>query len=60
MLIYGEFEAFARIFEGLNLLINGGFTAKELVLRIFWLFSARMRFVGDEASKLDRLRRGSA
>ena len=42
-----------------GLLINDGFIAKELVLRIFWLFGAQLRSVGDEASKLDRLRRGS-
>ena len=40
MLIYGEFEMFGRISEGLDLLINGGFTAKELILRIFWIFGA--------------------
>ena len=60
MLIYGEFEMFGRISEGLDLLINGGFTAKELILRIFWIFGARTRSVGAEASKLDRLSRGSA
>ena len=59
MLIYGEFEAFARISECLGLLINGCFIAKELILRIFWLFGARLRSVEDEASKLDRLHRGS-
>ena len=38
MLIYGEFEAFARIFECFGLLINGGFIAMEFILWIFCLF----------------------
>ena len=38
MQIYGEFEAFARISERFGLLINGGFTVMEFVLRIFSLF----------------------
>ena len=59
MMIYGEFEAFAQISECIGLLINGGFIAKELILRMFWLFGTRLRSVGDEASKLDRLRLGS-
>ena len=32
MLICGEFEAFARIFECLCLLINDGFIAMEFIL----------------------------
>ena len=59
MLSYGEFEAFARISECLSLLINGGFIAMEFIFWIFCLFGARLRFMQDEASKLDRLRRGS-
>ena len=59
MLIYEEFEAFARISECLGLLINGGFIAMDFILWIFCLFSARLRSVRDEASKLDRLCQGS-
>ena len=58
MLIYGEFEVFARISECLGLLINGGFIAMEFTLWIFCLFGVRLRSVRDEASNLDRLRRG--
>ena len=32
MLIYGEFETFARISECFGLLINGGFLAIEFIL----------------------------
>ena len=59
MLIYEEFEAFARISECLGLLINGGFIAMDFILWIFCLFGARLRYMRDEASKLDRLRQGS-
>ena len=39
MMIYGEFEAFARISECLGLLLNGSFIAMEFILLIFCLFS---------------------
>ena len=38
MLIYGEFETFARISECFGLFINGGFLAMEFILWIFCLF----------------------
>ena len=34
MLVHGELETIARIFECFGLLINGGFIAMEFILRI--------------------------
>ena len=56
MLIYGEFETFARISECFGLLINGGFLAMEFLLWIFCLFWCATKSAQDEASKFDRLR----
>ena len=38
MLVHGELEMIARIFECLGLHINGGFIAMEFMLRVFYPF----------------------
>ena len=60
MLVHGELETIARIFECLSLLINGGSVAMEPILRIFYPFWCQLEYARNEASKLGCLRRGSA
>ena len=38
MLVYGESETIARLFECFDLLINGDFFAMDLILRTFFPF----------------------